>query len=68
MPRVLTADVTTARWFEALLAATGKSGAEIAKRASNWVTSDLFGALNRLGKDIEDSPVTPGPGRGIARA
>ena len=29
---VLTADVTTARWFEALLAATGKSGAEIGKR------------------------------------
>jgi aspartyl-tRNA(Asn)/glutamyl-tRNA(Gln) amidotransferase subunit B len=56
---VLTADVTTARWFEALLAATGKSGPEIGKSASNWVTSELFGALNRLGKDIEDSPVTP---------
>jgi len=56
---VLTADVTTARWFEALLAATGGPEAEIAKQASNWVTSDLFGALNRLGKDIADSPVTP---------
>ncbi|HEX9948474.1 MAG TPA: Asp-tRNA(Asn)/Glu-tRNA(Gln) amidotransferase subunit GatB [Allosphingosinicella sp.] len=53
---VLTADVTTARWFEALLE---KLGEEHAQRASNWVTSDLFGALNRLGKSIEESPVTP---------
>ncbi|HYE28885.1 MAG TPA: Asp-tRNA(Asn)/Glu-tRNA(Gln) amidotransferase subunit GatB [Allosphingosinicella sp.] len=53
---VLTADVTTARWFEALLE---KLGEEHAQRASNWVTSDLFGALNRLGKTVEDSPVTP---------
>jgi aspartyl-tRNA(Asn)/glutamyl-tRNA(Gln) amidotransferase subunit B len=53
---VLTADVTTARWFEALL---DRLGEEHAQRASNWVTSDLFGALNRLGRTIEDSPVTP---------
>jgi aspartyl-tRNA(Asn)/glutamyl-tRNA(Gln) amidotransferase subunit B len=53
---VLTADVTTALWFEALLE---KLGEEHAQRASNWVTSDLFGALNRLGRSIEDSPVTP---------
>ncbi len=59
---VLTADVTTARWFEDLLAATGKSGAEIGKAASNWVISDLFGALNRLGRDITESPVTPAQG------
>jgi aspartyl-tRNA(Asn)/glutamyl-tRNA(Gln) amidotransferase subunit B len=59
---VLTADVTTARWFEELLARTGKSGAEIGKAASNWVISDLFGALNRLGRDITDSPVSPAQG------
>jgi aspartyl-tRNA(Asn)/glutamyl-tRNA(Gln) amidotransferase subunit B len=53
---VLTADVTTARWFEALLERLGE---EHAQRASNWVTSDLFGALNRLGRTIEDSPVSP---------
>jgi aspartyl-tRNA(Asn)/glutamyl-tRNA(Gln) amidotransferase subunit B len=53
---VLTADVTSARWFEALLAMLG---AEHAQRASNWVTSELFGALNRLGRTIEESPVTP---------
>jgi aspartyl-tRNA(Asn)/glutamyl-tRNA(Gln) amidotransferase subunit B len=80
---VLTADVTTARWFEELLAATAsrvipaKAGTHehragstprapetpispaLAKSAANWVISDLFGALNRLGKDITDSPVTP---------
>ncbi|MFN3727057.1 MAG: Asp-tRNA(Asn)/Glu-tRNA(Gln) amidotransferase subunit GatB [Allosphingosinicella sp.] len=59
---VLTADVTTARWFEELLAATGKAGPEIGKAASNWVISDLFGALNRLGRDITDSPVSPKQG------
>jgi aspartyl-tRNA(Asn)/glutamyl-tRNA(Gln) amidotransferase subunit B len=52
---VLTAEVETARWFDALL----EAGAD-AKPASNWVTGELFGALNRLGKGIEDSPVTPG--------
>jgi aspartyl-tRNA(Asn)/glutamyl-tRNA(Gln) amidotransferase subunit B len=56
---VLTAEVETARWFEALLEAVGE---EHAQRASNWVISDLFGALNRLGKSIEDSPVTPAQG------
>ncbi|MGJ3626528.1 hypothetical protein AB5I41_05910 [Sphingomonas sp. MMS24-JH45] len=52
---VLTADVDTARWFDALLEAGATPGP-----ASNWVTGELFGALNRLGKDIAQSPVTPG--------
>jgi aspartyl-tRNA(Asn)/glutamyl-tRNA(Gln) amidotransferase subunit B len=51
---VLTAEVETARWFEKVLDA----GAE-AKQAANWVMSDLFGALNRLGKTIIESPVSP---------
>ena len=51
---VITADVETARWFEALLA----EGAD-AKAGANWLTSEFFGALNRLGKDISDSPVSP---------
>ena len=59
---VITADVETARWFEALLDATGKPSVEIARTASNWLISDLFGALNRLGKDIVDSPVSPAQG------
>ena len=52
---VLTAEVETARWFDALLA---EGAAPLA--ASNWVTGELFGALNRIGKSIENSPVTPG--------
>jgi aspartyl-tRNA(Asn)/glutamyl-tRNA(Gln) amidotransferase subunit B len=51
---VLTAEVETARWFDALLDA----GAE-AKQAANWVVAELFGALNRRGESIENSPVSP---------
>ena len=51
---VLTAEVETARWFDSLLEA-GASPVQ----ASNWVASELFGALNRLGKSIEESPVGP---------
>ncbi|MGN6374157.1 MAG: Asp-tRNA(Asn)/Glu-tRNA(Gln) amidotransferase subunit GatB [Sphingomonas sp.] len=51
---VLTAEVETARWFDALLDAGAKP-----VQASNWVASELFGALNRLGKGIEESPVSP---------
>ncbi|MCJ2188146.1 Asp-tRNA(Asn)/Glu-tRNA(Gln) amidotransferase subunit GatB [Novosphingobium beihaiensis] len=63
---VLTADVETARWFELLLAETakaaGKQPAEVAKQASNWLISELFGALNKLGTSLEESPVTPEKG------
>ncbi|KQX18482.1 MULTISPECIES: Asp-tRNA(Asn)/Glu-tRNA(Gln) amidotransferase subunit GatB [unclassified Sphingomonas] len=59
---VITADVETARWFEALVAATGKPAGEVGRAASNWLISDLFGALNRLGKSIEESPVSPKQG------
>jgi aspartyl-tRNA(Asn)/glutamyl-tRNA(Gln) amidotransferase subunit B len=52
---VLTAEAETARWFEAMLA----EGAE-PKQAANWLISELFGALNRLGKGIDESPVSPG--------
>jgi aspartyl-tRNA(Asn)/glutamyl-tRNA(Gln) amidotransferase subunit B len=31
---------------------TGKPATEIARTASNWLISDCFGALNRLGMDI----------------
>ena len=58
---VITADVETARWFEALLAETPRP-TETAKAAANWLTSDLFGALNRLGRTIADSPVSPAQG------
>jgi aspartyl-tRNA(Asn)/glutamyl-tRNA(Gln) amidotransferase subunit B len=59
---VLTAEVETARWFEALLAETaaaqGKSEAEVAKQAANWLISEFFGALNKVGHSLEDSPVS----------
>ena len=56
---VLTAEKETADYFEALLAATGKPAAELARPASNWLTSELFAALKRLGIGIEASPVSP---------
>jgi aspartyl-tRNA(Asn)/glutamyl-tRNA(Gln) amidotransferase subunit B len=59
---VLTAEVETARWFEALLsetaAAQGKNEAEVAKQASNWLISEFFGALNKASHSMEDSPVS----------
>ena len=51
---VLTAEVEAARWFDALLEAGAKPVA-----AANWTTSELFGALNRTGRDIATSPVLP---------
>lgn len=59
---VLTADVDTFAWFEALLAETaaaqGKQPAEVAKQAANWLISEFFGALNKLGKSLDDSPIS----------
>jgi len=59
----LTADADTARWFELLVtqsaAAQKKSESDVAKAAANWLLSDLYGALNRLGKSLEESPVSP---------
>ncbi len=51
---VLTAEVEAARWFDTLLDAGVKPAA-----AANWTTSELFGALNRTGRDIANSPVSP---------
>jgi aspartyl-tRNA(Asn)/glutamyl-tRNA(Gln) amidotransferase subunit B len=63
---VLTAEVETANWFERLLGeaatAQGKQPADVAKQAANWLISELFGALNKLGVDLEKSPVTPSKG------
>jgi aspartyl-tRNA(Asn)/glutamyl-tRNA(Gln) amidotransferase subunit B len=63
---VLTADTDSSAWFEALLADTaarqGKAPRAVAERAANWMTGDLFGALNKLGLEIAASPVTPGQG------
>lgn len=49
---VLAADKAKADYFETV--ARGRDG----KLASNWVTTELFGALNKQGRDIEASPVS----------
>jgi aspartyl-tRNA(Asn)/glutamyl-tRNA(Gln) amidotransferase subunit B len=51
---VLTAEVETARWFDALLETEAEP-----KQAANWVVAELFGALNRRGESIDHSPVSP---------
>ncbi|MEM9287100.1 MAG: Asp-tRNA(Asn)/Glu-tRNA(Gln) amidotransferase subunit GatB [Pseudomonadota bacterium] len=66
---VLTAEQESAAFFESLLSAlsekAGKPAADLARSASNWVTGDLFGALNKAGKSIEDSPVSAEDGAGL---
>ena len=49
---VLVAERETADYFEAV--AKGRD----AKAAANWVINELFGRLNKEGKDIASSPVT----------
>ncbi|WP_338662944.1 Asp-tRNA(Asn)/Glu-tRNA(Gln) amidotransferase subunit GatB [Pararoseomonas sp. SCSIO 73927] len=49
---VLTAEKETASFYEEV--AAGRDP----KVAANWVTGDFFAMLNRLGKGIEDSPVS----------
>ncbi|NYZ11422.1 Asp-tRNA(Asn)/Glu-tRNA(Gln) amidotransferase subunit GatB [Azospirillum sp. RWY-5-1] len=51
---VLVAEKAKAEYFEAV--AKGRDP----KLAANWVTGDLFGALNKAGLEIEQSPVTAG--------
>ena len=49
---VLVAERESADFFEAV--ATGRDG----KTAANWVINELFGRLNKEGKDIEHSPMS----------
>jgi aspartyl-tRNA(Asn)/glutamyl-tRNA(Gln) amidotransferase subunit B len=49
---VLVAERESAEFFEAV--AKGRDG----KSAANWVINELFGRLNKEGKDIEHSPVS----------
>ena len=53
---VLTADVETARYFDAVVDAAGVGHAVA---ASNWITTELLGLLNRTGTAIAESPVAP---------
>jgi aspartyl-tRNA(Asn)/glutamyl-tRNA(Gln) amidotransferase subunit B len=51
---VLVSERETADFYEAV--ATGRD----AKAAANWVINDLFGRLNKEGKDVTSSPVSAG--------
>ncbi|MBD9371891.1 Asp-tRNA(Asn)/Glu-tRNA(Gln) amidotransferase subunit GatB [Rhizobium sp. ARZ01] len=56
---VLVSEKAIADYFEAV--ANGRDG----KLAANWVINDLLGALNKAGKAIEETPVSPGQLGGI---
>ncbi|MFC4626209.1 Asp-tRNA(Asn)/Glu-tRNA(Gln) amidotransferase subunit GatB [Daeguia caeni] len=50
---ILVTEKAIADYYEAV--AAGRDG----KAAANWVINDLLGALNKAGKSIEESPVSP---------
>ncbi len=50
---ILVAEKSIADYFERV--AEGRDG----KLAANWVINDLLGALNKAGKGIEETPVSP---------
>jgi aspartyl-tRNA(Asn)/glutamyl-tRNA(Gln) amidotransferase subunit B len=50
---VLVAERETADFYEKV--AAGRDG----KAAANWVINDLLGALNKAGKGVDESPVSP---------
>jgi aspartyl-tRNA(Asn)/glutamyl-tRNA(Gln) amidotransferase subunit B len=56
---VLTSEKAVSDFFEAV--AEGRD----AKAAANWVINDLLGALNKAGKSIEETPVSPAQLGGI---
>jgi len=59
---VLVAEKKNADYFETVMLGgpEGKRGQRDAKSAVNWVTTNLFGALNAAGKDIAESPIEAG--------
>ncbi|MBW3098930.1 Asp-tRNA(Asn)/Glu-tRNA(Gln) amidotransferase subunit GatB [Pseudohoeflea coraliihabitans] len=56
---ILVSDEAIADYFEKV--AAGRDG----KAAANWVINDLLGALNKSGKPIEETPVSPAQLGGI---
>jgi aspartyl-tRNA(Asn)/glutamyl-tRNA(Gln) amidotransferase subunit B len=59
---VLTAEVTDAEYFEAVVAVAADG-----KLAANWVINELFGRLKKEGQEIAQSPVSPAQLGGIIR-
>jgi aspartyl-tRNA(Asn)/glutamyl-tRNA(Gln) amidotransferase subunit B len=60
---VLTGERALAEYFETVVR---DSGAD-AKTCANWVSTDLLGALNKLGRDIDSSPVSAAMLAGMIR-
>jgi aspartyl-tRNA(Asn)/glutamyl-tRNA(Gln) amidotransferase subunit B len=56
---ILVSEKAIADYFEEV--AAGRDG----KMAANWVINDLLGALNKSGKGIEETPVSPAQLGGI---
>jgi len=54
---VLVAERESAEFFESVLK-KADGGLRDAKTAANWVINELFGRLNKEGRDIADSPVS----------
>ena len=52
--KTLTSSRELAAYYEAVVAASGVEP----KLAANWVATDLLGALNKLSKEITDSPIS----------
>jgi aspartyl-tRNA(Asn)/glutamyl-tRNA(Gln) amidotransferase subunit B len=50
---VLVSDLTTTKYFETIIAKKHNP-----KIASNWITAELFGRLNKAGLEIDASPIT----------
>ena len=57
---VLVGEKLNAEYFERVMhgGPEGKKGQRDSKAAVNWVTTNLFGALNSAGKEISESPVS----------
>jgi len=59
---VLTAEAALADYYEKVVELAKGSDAKL---AANWVITDLLGALNKAGQDIETSPVSAGAMAGL---
>ena len=53
---VLTAEFSVADYFEHVIRAVPGAAPKV---VANWITGDLFGLLNQVGKSVEESHVTP---------
>ncbi|MBL8567539.1 MAG: Asp-tRNA(Asn)/Glu-tRNA(Gln) amidotransferase subunit GatB [Phreatobacter sp.] len=61
---ILVLEKESADYFEAVASPAGKPGRD-GKQAANWVINELFGRLNKEGRDVTASPVAPAQIGGI---